>query len=93
MGGQIATTSRIENYLGFPVGVSGEEFAERAYIQALRFGASIVLPAAATGLSGDSTAHVIHLDTGDHLTSRSLVRRSWPGSGPGSMPTPTRSSS
>jgi len=73
VGGQIATTSRIENYLGFPVGVSGEEFAERAYIQALRFGASIVLPATATGLSGDSTAHVIQLDTGDHLTSRALI--------------------
>src|SRR5262245_61567675 len=43
VGGQIGTTSRIENYLGFPVGVSGEEFAQRAYIQALRFGASIVL--------------------------------------------------
>jgi thioredoxin reductase (NADPH) len=73
VGGQIGTTSRIENYLGFPVGVSGEEFAERAYIQVMRFGASIVLPATATGLSGDSTAHVTHLDTGDHVTSRSLI--------------------
>ena len=73
VGGQIGTTSRIENYLGFPLGVSGEEFAERAYIQVMRFGASIVLPATATGLSGDSTARVIHLDTGDHLTSRSLI--------------------
>jgi thioredoxin reductase (NADPH) len=73
VGGQIGTTSRIENYLGFPVGVSGEEFAERAYIQVLRFGASIVLPATATGLSGDSSAYVVHLDTGDHLTARSLI--------------------
>jgi thioredoxin reductase (NADPH) len=73
VGGQIGTTSRIENYLGFPVGISGEEFAERAYIQVLRFGASIVLPATATGLSGDSTARVIHLDTGDSLTARSVI--------------------
>jgi hypothetical protein len=42
VGGQIGTTSRIENYLGFPVGISGGEFAERAYIQVLRFGASVV---------------------------------------------------
>ena len=73
VGGQIGTTSRIENYLGFPLGVSGEEFAERAYIQVLRFGASIVLPATATGLAGDSTSRVIHLDTGDHLTARSVI--------------------
>ena len=73
VGGQIGTTSRIENYLGFPVGVSGEEFAERAYIQVLRFGASIILPAAATGLSSDSTARVIHLDTGDDLIARSVI--------------------
>jgi len=73
VGGQIGTTSRIENYLGFPVGISGEEFAEQAYIQVLRFGASIVLPATATRLSGDSTARVIHLDTGDCLTARSVI--------------------
>src|SRR5215472_11800857 len=73
VGGQIGTTSRIENYLGFPVGISGEEFAERAYIQVLRFGASIVLPATATGLSGDSSARVIHLDTGDNLTAHSVI--------------------
>jgi thioredoxin reductase (NADPH) len=73
VGGQIGTTSRIENYLGFPVGISGEEFAERAYIQVLRFGASIVLPATAAGLSGDSTARVIQLDTGDTLTARSVI--------------------
>jgi len=73
VGGQIGTTSRIENYLGFPLGVSGEEFAERAYIQVLRFGVSIVLPAAATGLAGDSTGRVIRLDTGDHLTARSVI--------------------
>ena len=44
VGGQIGTTSRIENYLGFPVGVSGEEFAERSLVQALRFGATLLVP-------------------------------------------------
>jgi thioredoxin reductase (NADPH) len=46
---------------------------QRAYIQALRFGASIILPATATGLSGDATARVIHLDTGDTLTAHSVI--------------------
>ena len=73
VGGQIGTTSRVENYLGFPVGISGEEFAQRAYIQALRFGASIILPATATGLSGDSTGRVIGLDTGDNITAHSVI--------------------
>ena len=73
VGGQIGTTSRIENYLGFPVGISGGEFAERALIQVLRFGASVVLPATATGLSGDATARVIHLDTGASLTASSVI--------------------
>src|SRR5215470_3807617 len=44
VGGQIGTTSRIENYLGFPVGISGEEFAERSLVQALRFGATLLVP-------------------------------------------------
>jgi thioredoxin reductase (NADPH) len=73
VGGQIATTSRIENYLGFPVGVSGEEFAERAFVQALRFGVSIVLPAAATGLSSAGADHMVHLDTGDDIKARSVL--------------------
>jgi thioredoxin reductase (NADPH) len=73
VGGQIGTTSRLENYLGFPVGISGDEFAQRAYIQAVRFGASIVLPATVTGLSGDATARLIHLDTSDNLTAHSVI--------------------
>jgi thioredoxin reductase (NADPH) len=73
VGGQIATTSRIENYLGFPVGVTGEAFAERAFVQALRFGVSIVLPAAATGLSRAGAGHLVHLETGDDITARSVI--------------------
>jgi thioredoxin reductase (NADPH) len=73
VGGQIGTTSKIENYLGFPVGVSGTEFAQRAFLQALRFGASIVLPALATGLSRQDAGHRIHLDTGDEITALSVI--------------------
>jgi thioredoxin reductase (NADPH) len=73
VGGQIATTSRIENYLGFPVGITGEDFAERAFVQALRFGVSIVLPATATSLSHATAGHVVHLDTGDDIEARSVI--------------------
>ena len=73
VGGQIGTTSKIENYLGFPVGVSGTEFASRAFLQVLRFGASIVLPASVTGLSRQGDAHRLHLDTGDDITALSVI--------------------
>jgi thioredoxin reductase (NADPH) len=73
VGGQIGTTSKIENYLGFPVGISGTEFAQRAFLQALRLGASIVLPASATGLSREGARHIIHLDTGEDITALSVI--------------------
>jgi thioredoxin reductase (NADPH) len=49
-GGQAGTSSRIENYVGFPAGISGSELAERAEIQAEKFGAQISVPAEATGI-------------------------------------------
>jgi len=73
VGGQIGTTSKIENYLGFPVGISGTEFAHRAFLQVLRFGASIVLPASVTGLCRQGDRHIILLDTGDDITARSVI--------------------
>ena len=73
VGGQIGTTSRIENYLGFPVGVSGEEFAERAFIQVLRFGARLLVPATATALARREDEYVIRLDTGEDLAARCLI--------------------
>ncbi len=73
VGGQIGTTSKIENYLGFPVGVSGAEFAQRAFLQVLRFGASIVLPASATGLSRQGARHIVDLDTGEDITALSVI--------------------
>jgi thioredoxin reductase (NADPH) len=73
VGGQIGTTSKIENYLGFPVGISGTEFAQRAILQVVRFGASIVLPASATGLSRQGAHCRIHLDTGDDITALAVI--------------------
>jgi thioredoxin reductase (NADPH) len=73
VGGQIGTTSKIENYLGFPVGISGTEFAQRAIIQVVRFGASIVLPASASGLSRQDARYLIRLDTGDDITALSVI--------------------
>jgi thioredoxin reductase (NADPH) len=73
VGGQVGTTSRIENYLGFPVGVSGEEFAERALIQVLRFGATLLIPAAAIGLSEHERGYTVALGHGDELVTRSVI--------------------
>ncbi len=73
VGGQIGTTTRIENYLGFPVGVSGEEFAERALVQVLRFGARLVVPCTAAGLSRDGADYVIRLGAGGELPARTVI--------------------
>jgi thioredoxin reductase (NADPH) len=73
VGGQIGTTSRIENYLGFPVGVSGAEFAERALIQVLRFGATLLVPAAATELDEHGGDYALKLDNGDVLVARCVI--------------------
>jgi thioredoxin reductase (NADPH) len=50
-GGQAGTSSRIENYLGFPAGLSGAELAQRAQLQADKFGAATRVPAVAVGLA------------------------------------------
>jgi thioredoxin reductase (NADPH) len=72
-GGQAATTSRIENYLGFPAGVSGAELAERAEVQAMKFGATTRAPAEAVGLDVSGVHHVVRLSGGGTLTTRTLV--------------------
>jgi thioredoxin reductase (NADPH) len=73
VGGQIGTTSRIENYLGFPVGVSGDEFAERALVQVLRFGATLLVPSAATGLAERDGGYLVRLSAGDDLAARTVI--------------------
>jgi len=73
VGGQIGTTSRIENYLGFPVGVSGDEFAERALVQVLRFGATLLVPSTASGLAEHRGGYLVRLAAGDELDARTVI--------------------
>ncbi|MDX6206875.1 MAG: thioredoxin reductase [Frankiales bacterium] len=72
-GGQAATSSRIENYLGFPAGISGGELAERAAIQADKFGARIVVPDEAVALDVGNGHHVVRLRSGEAFASRAVV--------------------
>jgi thioredoxin reductase (NADPH) len=70
-GGQAGTSSRIENYLGFPSGVSGDELAKRALQQASRLGAEILVTRSITRI--DPTTHHVHLDGGDVLRARTII--------------------
>jgi thioredoxin reductase (NADPH) len=72
-GGQAATSSRIENYLGFPAGLSGAELAERATIQARKFGARLAVPATAVALDRSGGHYVIRLASGQAIEARSVV--------------------
>ncbi|WP_206490058.1 FAD-dependent oxidoreductase [Rhodococcus sp. KRD162] len=72
-GGQASTSSRIENYLGFPAGISGSELAERAVIQADKFGARILVSAEVTGLTSEAGYHVLRLSDGGTVRGRSIV--------------------
>jgi thioredoxin reductase (NADPH) len=72
-GGQAATTSRIENYLGFPSGVSGSELAERATLQAEKFGARLTVPACVTALESEDGRHRVRLDDGSELLTRTVM--------------------
>jgi len=70
-GGQAGTSSRIENYLGFPSGVSGDELASRALQQARRLGAEILVTRAITRI--DAVNRHVHLDGGDVIRARTIV--------------------
>jgi thioredoxin reductase (NADPH) len=70
-GGQAGTSSRIENYLGFPSGVSGEELASRALQQARRLGAEILVTRTITRI--DAGTRQMHLDGGDVLRARTII--------------------
>jgi len=72
-GGQAGTTSRIENYLGFPSGISGSELAERSVIQADKFGVRIAVPSGALSLKPDNGHYVVGLGDGRKVTSRAVV--------------------
>ena len=70
-GGQAGTSSRIENYLGFPSGVSGDELASRALQQARRLGAEILVTRSITRI--DTATRHVHLDGGDVLRAHAIV--------------------
>ncbi|PPJ14408.1 cyclic nucleotide-binding protein [Nocardia nova] len=73
VGGQAGTTSRIENYLGFPAGISGAELTERALVQARRFGVRVVVPAAVNALSVDEGSFRAELHNDESVRARAIV--------------------
>jgi thioredoxin reductase (NADPH) len=73
IGGQAGSTSRIENYLGFPEGISGTQLASRARDQALRLGAEIILAAECVGGKIGDCSFLGILDSGDTVRSRSII--------------------
>jgi thioredoxin reductase (NADPH) len=72
-GGQAGTSSRIENYLGFPSGISGGELADRAVIQAEKFGARLSVPSEARALERRDGHYTVHLDGEGELAGRSVL--------------------
>jgi thioredoxin reductase (NADPH) len=72
-GGQAGSSSRIENYLGFPTGISGLDLTTRAYSQALKFGAQVVVAKGATRLTCDGERYTLDIDEGTRITARSVI--------------------
>jgi len=75
-GGQAGSSSRIENYLGFPAGVSGDDLASRAFHQAKRFGAEVIVTRQATSIvprDGAAETHAIDLDCGSRVHTKAIV--------------------
>jgi thioredoxin reductase (NADPH) len=72
-GGQAGSSSKIENYLGFPTGISGQALAGRAYTQAQKFGAHIMIAQRARGLACDHTPYGLKLDDNRSVLARTVV--------------------
>ncbi len=72
-GGQAGTSSKIENYLGFPTGISGQALAGRAQVQAQKFGARIAVPRRVERLDCDRRPYVLHLDDGTEVKARTVA--------------------
>ena len=72
-GGQAGTSSRIENYLGFPNGITGQDLALRAYTQASKFGARVLIAKTATRLHCERRPYSIEMDDGSQLQARSVI--------------------
>jgi thioredoxin reductase (NADPH) len=72
-GGQAGTSSKIENYLGFPTGISGQALAGRAQVQAQKFGARIAVPRTVARLDCDRRPYALHLDDGSQVQAKAVV--------------------
>ena len=72
-GGQAGSSSRIENYLGFPMGISGQELSNRAFVQAEKFGAHIAIARSAKGLKTSHPPYTIELDDGGSVRGRTVI--------------------
>ena len=72
-GGQAASSSKIENYLGFPTGISGRELASRAYAQAEKFGAEVMIAKGAAELVCENTVYGVRLDDNVTIPARTVV--------------------
>jgi thioredoxin reductase (NADPH) len=72
-GGQASSSSKIENYLGFPTGLSGQELAGRAFIQAEKFGAEMLIARRAVLLKCDRKPYTVETDEGMRLSARAVV--------------------
>jgi len=72
-GGQAGSSSKIENYLGFPTGISGHELAGRAYAQAQKFGAQMLIAKDAKGLACDRRPYRVLLGDGESVSARTVI--------------------
>ena len=72
-GGQASWSSKIENYLGFPTGLSGAELAQRAVVQAEKFGVKLITPCSARGLTAHGSLKMIEMENGDQVRTRTAV--------------------
>ena len=73
LGGQAGSSRRIENYLGFPAGITGAELAGRAVTQARKFGARPATPYRAVALETDGNRHVVRLEEGQEVAARAVL--------------------
>ena len=73
LGGQAGTSRRIENYLGFPAGISGSELTSRAVSQARKFGARTATPYRAKWLEPGDDRLVVHLEEGNEIAARAVL--------------------
>ena len=72
-GGQAGSSSKIENYLGFPTGISGQELAGRAYTQAQKFGAQIMIAKGATSSPATGKPYAVQIDDGPRVPARAVI--------------------